>query len=206
MATPEKDLEVRQGKTLTHVLRWGSPRFGYKPITGITQSAPCLITAVGHGIPDGWRVAVVSVKGMTQLNAKKAPPDSDEYHSATVADADHIEQNKVNASEFSPYVSGGFLQYQIPVDLTGFTARMKIKNKVGGAILASTEAGDTPLNTISVVIDPVAFTITVTISATATAAVVGKKGVYDIELVSAGGVVTELLKGRIIVVKEVTTD
>ena len=102
-------------------------------------------------------------------------------------------------------MSGGILQFNTPVDLTGYVARMKIKDKVGGTVLASTEAGDTPLDILSIALDTAKSTITLTISATATAALIWTKGVYELEMVSSTGVVTAILSGKVTVAKEVTT-
>ena len=195
-----KDFVVEQGKTFQHILRWEAPPYIYKAITGVTQAGPVRITAVGHGVPEGWRVAVVSVKGMTEINAENDPPKTSEFKRATVVDTDHIELNEVNSSGFKAYVSGGYVQFLTPVDMTGFTARMSIKDKVGGTELLSltTENG-------GITIDAAAHTISLFISASATAALSWTKGVYDLEMVSSGGIVTGLLVGKISVMKEVTT-
>jgi hypothetical protein len=55
-----------------------------------------------------------------------------------------------------------------------------------------------------IVLDDTAKTITVTISAADTAAYDFTTGVYDLELVSSGGVVTQLLAGNVTVGSEVT--
>ena len=49
-----------------------------------------------------------------------------------------------------------------------------------------------------------AGTITLTISAAATAALTAASGCYDLELVSGSGLVTRLLQGRVVVSREVT--
>lgn len=199
-----QDLTILQGKTFSRVVRWESLPFVYKAITAITKAAPAVITAPAYGAPDGWRVAVVSAKGMTEINASN-PPKEREFKKSTNIDADTVSLNDVNASEYSTYESGGYLQYYTPVDLAGFTARMQIKDKVGGTVLASSDADDTPLNVITVAIDNALKTITITISAVNTAAFTWKKGVYDLEMVSGTGEVTALLTGLITVTAEVTT-
>lgn len=201
----KKDIVVEQGKTFSLVARWEAPPIIYKAITAITKTAPVRITAVGHSVPDGWRVAVVSAGGMSQINAENDPPKNKDYRAATVIDVDTVELNTVNAADYRAYTSGGYLQFNTPVDLTGFTARMKVKDRVGGTVLASTEAGDTPLNTVTVTVNNTLKMITITISATNTAALTWTRGVYDLELVSATGVVTALLSGAVTVIKEVTT-
>jgi len=197
----QKDIVILQGKTFQHVLRWETLPFVYKPITGITQGAPARITAIGHGLSTGWRAAVVSVKGMSQINATdSAKLREKDFHTVNVIDVDHVEMNDVNSAEFKAYVSGGYLQYYTPVDLSGYTARMSIKDKVGGTELLRLDNTNSRLN-----IDTASHTVSMFIDATTTAAIVFKNGVYDLEMVSGTGVVTLLMSGSISVTTEVTT-
>lgn len=196
----KQDLEILQGKTFSYLVRWETAPIVYKAITGITKAAPCVLTVTGHGVPDGWRVAVISVKGMTEINATNDPPKDSEYEIATVVDANTIELNKVSSANYKAYTSGGYVMYNTPVDLTGFTARMTIKDKVGGTELMALTTGNG-----RIVIDEANFKITLLVSATDTAAIAWKKGVYDLELESPTGVVTSLMDGKITVSLEVTT-
>lgn len=201
-----KNLDITQGKTFTLVLRWETEPVAYKAITAIQQTAPVRMAVAGHGAPDGWRGAVTSVKGMTEINAAdQAKLRDSDYHAITVIDANTVEFNDVNAAGFKPYASGGYLQYNTPVDLTDFVARMEIKDKVGGTLLASADVVDAPLNILDIAIDNTKKTITLTINATDTAALTWKRGVYDLEMQSATGVVTALITGTVSVTKEVTT-
>lgn len=195
-----KDLVILQGKTFTLALRWETEPIVYKAITGITQTAPARLTVPGHGVPDGWRVAVTNVKGMTEINAEANSIRDRDYHAATVIDPNTVELNDVNAAGFRQYASGGYIQYNTPVDITGFTARMAVKDKVGGTVLFSLTTENA-----RIVLDPVKRTVTLTVSATDTAALTWIKGVYELEMVSAAGVVTTLLAGSIKVTKEVAT-
>jgi hypothetical protein len=190
-----KDLQINQGKTFSLVLRWESEPTVFKVITAIQQTAPVRMTVDTTGLPDGWRCAVTNVKGMTEINAEANNLKDKDYRSVTVIDPTTLEINAVNAAGFKAYASGGILQYNTPVDLTGYTARMAVKDKVGGTVLHS----------LTPALDTAAHTITLTISATETAAFAWKAGVYDLELVSATGVVTALLAGKVTVSKEVTT-
>ena len=195
-----KDLTIEQGKTFSQVVRWESLPIVYKPITAITQAAPVRITAASHGLPNGWRVAIVSAKGMTQVNAENTPPKDKDYKLATVVDPNTVELNAVNSAGFKAYTSGGFLQYNTPVSLAGFTARLSIKDKIGGTQLLSLTTENS-----GITIDDSAKTITLSISATASAALTWKKGVYDLEMISPAGVVTALISGVVTVVPEVTS-
>ena len=201
-----KDHTIQQGKTFAFVLRWETEPIVRKAITGVsfTSGAP-RITAVGHGAPDGWYCTLYGIKGPKQLNAANNPPRREDYHAAWVLSADEVELNEINpydeqGNEWPAYVSGGFLQYNTPMDLTGYTARMAIKDKIGGTVLLSltTENG-------GIAIDNVAKTITLTIAAADSDDFAWVRGVYDLEMVSPTGVVTALITGKVSVAKEVTT-
>lgn len=207
----DKDLTIRQGKTFSLVIRWETEPIIYKPITNISFAfgAPRL-TVAGHGCPPGWRAAVTRVKVPKQINAENNPPKASDYRAVTVIDANTVEFNDLapfddNGNEWPAYTEGGFLQFNTPVDITGYSARMKIKDKVGGTVLASTEAGDSPLNVLAIALDAANKTITLSIPATATDDFAWTKGVYDLEMVSPTGVVTTILSGKVTVTKEVTT-
>jgi hypothetical protein len=88
----------------------------------------------------------------------------------------------------------------IPVNLTGYTARMQIRSEVDSSTAAlslTTENG-------RIALGGTAGTITLTVSATDTVAVTAGEYVYDIELVSGSGTVTRLLQGCFTVDAEVT--
>ena len=199
-------LKIKQGKTFNKVLRWETLPIVYVPIEAITKAAPAVITATGHGIPDGWRVAIESVEGRTEINSLHPPPreNDDPYKSdwkiATKVDADHISLNVVNSSGFTTYTSGGYIRHHTPVDLAGFTARMQIKDAVGGSVLheLTTENGE-------IVITPDAYTVALAIPASVTASFDWRRGVYDLEMISNTGEVTGIADGTVTVTQEVTT-
>ena len=200
MTCATSDITIQKGETYSQVLRWESEPFVYKAITGITAAAPAVVTAVGHSVPDGWRVAVVSAGGMRQINAKNNPPLADEFVRATVLTVDTVELNAVNSADYTAYTSGGYLQYYTPVSLTGFTARMQVR-----ATAESTGTALLDIDTDSeIVLDNTAKTITITLTAAVTAALTFTTGVYSLEMVSSGGVVTQLLTGNVTVLSEVT--
>lgn len=91
--------------------------------------------------------------------------------------------------------------YNALVDLTNYTARMMARLKFDDAnpiFELTTENG-------GIALGGVAGTITLTISATATAAFDAQvHGVYDLELVDSGGVVTRLIKGKCTFDREAT--
>lgn len=204
MATT-RNLVIKQGKTFSLILRWELDEILYKAITGIEQSAPARLVVPMHNIPDGWRGAVTNVRGMVEINSEANNIGDSDYKEITVIDANTIELNAVNAAGFKAYTSGGYLQINKPADLAGYTARMDIRDKVGGTLLASSDASDAPLNIITLTIDNTKKTITMLISATATAAIAWSKGVYELEMVSGTGVVAAVMTGQATVSREITT-
>jgi hypothetical protein len=129
----KKDLELIHGKTWTEILRWEwKDQIVRKPITGFAwPNGTARITAVGHDLVNGWRSAVTGLPKMPISASDPNKIKDDEYHPATVISDDIIEFNDTNASEFKAYTSGGFLQYNTPVDLTDQSVRMMIKDKQG---------------------------------------------------------------------------
>lgn len=85
-----------------------------------------------------------------------------------------------------------------PVDLTGYTARAQFREEIDSA---------TPFvsldTTSGIVLGGALGTITLSISAADTAALLPTSGVWDLELVS-GTVVTRLLEGKVKLKPEVT--
>lgn len=88
---------------------------------------------------------------------------------------------------------------EVPVDLTGFTARMHIRT----AVTAASPSLELTTTNGRIVLNPTLGTITLQITAADTAALVAKRYVYDLELVS-GATVTRLLQGGFTVSPEVT--
>lgn len=196
----KRNLTIRQGSTFRHTFRWETMPLVYRQITAIVAQAPARLTVTAHGMPNGWRTAIVSCNGMTQINAANDPPRDRDYKQATVVDANTIELNSVNAADFDAYTGGGYAMYRTPADLAGFTARMKIKTRIGGTTLLelTTENG-------RILVDDAAKTITLLVPAADTAALTFARGVYDLEMVGPTGVVTAIAEGQVRVTREATT-
>ena len=200
-AALQHDIELRRGATFVLPVRWETTPWLYAAIASISLTAPVAITSAAHTIPDGWNVAVVDAKGLTQLNAKNNPPKASDMRRATVVSATQIQFNEISAAAFGKHQAGsGYLAWLTPHTLTGYTARMQIKDRVGGAVLLSltTENGGITLNDAGKVIE-------ITITAEQSEAFAWTSAVYDLELVSAAGKVTPLLEGAASVSGEVTT-
>lgn len=192
MAPTKKNFKIYQGSTFLEVLRWESTTKVYTPITSITKSAPMVVTAVAHGMVAGWRGRVSNVVGMKEIN-------SDEYIQATAVTNDTLTFNSINAVGYSTYTSGGILEYNQPVSLVGYTARMQIREKVTSTVIILEL---TTANGMLVINDSTKF-ISINLAATDTQALSFKTAVYSLELVS-GATVTPFIYGSLTLDTEIT--
>ena len=195
MSSPAKvNFKLYQGSTFNEVLRWESSVKSYKPITAITKSAPVVITSAAHGIPVEWRVRFTNILGMTELN------NSETYYKVTSTTTNNITINDINSLGFKEYVSGGVIEYNTPVDLTGYTARMQMRAKIDD----TTVIQELTTSNGGIIINNTNKTITLNITADTTAAYTFSTAVYSLEMVSSGGQVIPFCNGTITLVKEVT--
>lgn len=200
MSCAEQNLTIVKGKTFSCIVRWETSPIVYKAITGITNAAPAVITVPGHAVPNGWRVAIVSVQGMEEINAENSPPRANDYHKATFIDANTISLNDVNAADFCPYTSGGYVQYNMPYELVGYTARMQVRP----SYTSDTILLELTTTNGRIIIDEPNKTIELRVDAADTEALTWKYGVYDLEMVSPAAYVVQLLRGNINVKNEAT--
>lgn len=194
MSQPVKiNYKLYQGSTFKEVLRWESGTKVYKPITGIAKSAPVEVSCVDHGVPVGWRAKITNVLGMKEINS------GENYYVITDVLPDSFKINAVNAVGFGDYVSGGIVEYNQPVSLAGVTARMQLRSSLTSEeiILELTTEND------GIIVDDVNKTITLTVSAIATAGLTFTSAVYSLELTKSGEV-TPFVNGTITLVPEVT--
>jgi len=193
MTSPTKiNFKVYQGSTFRETLRWESSTKVYAAITNISKTAPVVITAASHGVPVGWRFKVTGALGMKEIN-------SDNYYIATASDTNTITVNSINALNYTSYTGSGVLEYNQPVDLAGYTARMQIRTKLDSDAVVhelTTENG-------GIVVNNSTKTIELSIPASTTETFNFTTGVYSIELVN-GSEVTPFANGSITLVKEVT--
>lgn len=185
------NIKIYQGSTFNQVLRWESSTKIYVPITGITNSAPMVVTAPAHGLVVGWRTKITNVQGMKEANA--------DYNTVTQITANTVTFNNINSLAYAAYTSGGVLQYNQPIDLTGITARMQIREKTQSEeflLELTTENGLIQLNNQI-------KTITFSIPASVTEDLNFTQAVYSLELVN-GNIVTPFVYGNVSLVTEVT--
>jgi len=188
--------KVYQGSTFQEAYRWESQTKVYVPIQAISKDAPCVVTtSESHNLPVGWRFKVVGAGGMKEINSS-----SDSYYLATNTTSNTIEINSVNSLQFANYTSGGVVEYNHPVDLTGYKARMQIRKAVSSPEVlyeASTDTGE-------IDIDLVLSTITITIDAATTQNFGFTSAVYSVELYKNDGTVIPFLTGNLTLVQEIT--
>lgn len=173
-------LTLVQGKRFQKTYRWPQDVKVYKQISGMPSKTPVRFTATAHGIPDGWRVKITGVKGPTQLNDRELV--------AKVIDVDTVEFNALNAGAMPDYVSGGYLEYFLPVDLTGYTGQVMLKASVldaAPALEISTANG-------RMIIDTANYKITFDVPASVLTAMTQYSGVWDWEMTKAGNTVSPL--------------
>lgn len=195
MSTPARlNFKVYQGSTLAEVLRWESSVKSYANITAISKTAPVVITAPAHSAPEEWRVKLNNIVGMTELNS------GDTYYQITQVTANTFVINDINSTAYKAYASGGVVEYNTPINLTGYTARMQIRAAVTSTDIISTLSTENG----KIVINPIKSTITLSIPATETAGFNFITAVYNLELISSSAIVTTIASGSVSLVKEVT--
>jgi hypothetical protein len=196
--TPAKiNYKIYQGSTFKEVFRWESQTKQYANISAITKAAPCVITTTAnHTIPTGWRVRVNGVVGMKEINMTA----EDSYYIVTTAGSNTITLNQVNSAGYTTYTSGGVVEWNTPVPLTGFTAKMQIRETVDSSTVI---AELTHLNG-GITIDAANYTVTVTLTSTQTSAFTFPTAVYSLELTDANGDVTTFIQGNLTLIQEVT--
>ena len=197
--TPARiNFKVYQGSTFQEVLRWESATKTYATISAISKAAPCVIT-VNSGQPTppvNWRVRVTGVTGMKEINQLS---DSDYYLTSAIS-SNNITINTINSAAYTTYTSGGIIEWNTPVPLAGYTAKMQIREAIDSStvILELTTANG------GIVIDTTNYTIGINMTSTQTAAFTFINAVYSLELTNVGGAVQTFVNGNLSLVPEVT--
>lgn len=196
MEPAKLNFKVYQGSTFLQQLRWESETKTYIPITSITKTAPVQITvqSAQNLPPIGWRVRVTNVLGMKEINMSE-----DTYYLLTNKNGAIVELNSVNSIGYTTYTSGGVLEFNTPVSLAGYTARMQVRKKLKDTeviLSLTTENG-------GIVFDNNSKTITITMTAQQTAALTFNSAVYDLEFINSG-TVTRFAEGTFSLQQEVT--
>ena len=189
--------KIYQGSTFQETLRWESETKQYAPISTISKAAPCVITtSSSHGVPVNWRIRVTGVSGMKEINTIS----DDAYYLVTSKTSTTLTLNQVNSSNYTTYTSGGIVEFNTPIPITGYTAQMQIRETLD----STTVVHELTTANGGIIIDPVNYTIMLKISAAVTATFNFDAAVYSCELTDAQGTVMPFLTGSISLVREVT--
>lgn len=190
-------LKIDRRENTERVLRWSEDSLTFKAISGITKAAPSVITAAAHGLPEGWRFWVESVKGMVEINRPVHPTDgrAQKHYVAEGVTTNTLKVRNLNALDFRDYSSGGVLAYYAPVDLDGASAVLTIYDNLEELNVLATLT-DTPGEGIT--IDNTEKTITLSFDAAAVAGYEFDSGVAEL-VVTMSGVPTKLARWTVVV-------
>lgn len=88
----------------------------------------------------------------------------------------------------------------VPVDLTGFTAKMQVRKKAGDPVILELSTANSRIT-----LGGIAGTIDLLVAANITDALVPGMYKYDLEITTGAGVVTRFVEGLFEVVGQITT-
>jgi len=195
--TPAKiNYKIYQGSTFKEVYRWESQTKLYADISSITKAAPCVITtSANHIIPVGWRVRVTGVVGMKEINMTA----EDSYYIVTAVTNNTVTLNQVNSSTYTAYTSGGVIEWNTPIPLVGYTAKMQIRETIDSSVILELTHLNGGIN-----INPTNYVITVTMTSAQTALFSFPTAVYSLELTDNNSEVLTFIQGNLTLIQEVT--
>lgn len=195
--TPAKiNYKIYQGSTFKEVYRWESQTKLYANISSITKAAPCVITtSANHIIPVGWRVRVTGVVGMKEINMTA----EDSYYIVTAVTNNTVTLNQVNSSTYTAYTSGGVIEWNTPISLVGYSAKMQIRETIDSSVLLELTHINGGIN-----INPTNYVITVTMTSAQTALFSFPTAVYSLELTDNNSEVLTFIQGNLTLIQEVT--
>jgi len=193
-----EDLVIYQGAQFQHAWHWYGGGKVVKAIEDLTPGCPTVIQITGHGLPSTSKTPVLidDVKGAHNVNVGK---DKCDAVLATYIDVDNfsVEANTQNQK----YKAGtGCVIYYLPSNLTGWIARMQIRERINDTtpiVDLTSGAGD-------IVINVTDARITVTVATAVTETLDFAQAVYDLELVDPSGEAVNIAMGKVSLVKNVT--
>lgn len=208
-------LTIRRGETVNIPIRVESDVLAYKAITSIAKAGPARLVVAGHGLADGWRAAVANAQGMSEINFARSeegrPPRDKDLRPVTVIDANTIEFNGINSAGFGAHTADtGHLVFYAPADLSLYAgARMEVKDAVDGTRLALFATPSTVADATNgeLELDDTNNALRLRTTDEESALLDFDEGVFDIELLTAGGDVTPICTADSVltVLPEVTT-
>lgn len=118
---------------------------------------------------------------------------------AQAAVANKVEINQVNSLGYTAYTSGGVVEFNQPVPLTGLAARMQIRESID----SPTVIHEATTQNNQIVLDNTTKTIQITLLANVTQNFTFSTAVYSLELYNGNNVIP-FINGNITLVQEVT--
>lgn len=182
MALQKLTLTIRKGSAENIPIRVESDAWSYANISAVAQSAPLRMT-VSEAPPDGWRAAIMNVRSVGDFAAQNNPPKDADLRAVTVIDATTVEFNAINGAGFRAFTGTGQLAWRTPLDLNLYVgARMNVRDKVGGALVANWSTDTSELE-----IDAANKALWLRLDDSVTEALTAGSKVFDIELIRTGG-------------------
>jgi len=197
MQPAKLNYKIYEGSTFQETFRWESQTKSYAQISAITKSAPCVITtSANHTCPLNWRARITGAGGMKEINITS----DDEYYLVTSKTNNTVTLNQINSANYTTYTSGGILEWNTPIDLTGYTAQMQIRETLD----SSTVIHEMTTSNGGIAIDTTNYSITINIPAATTRNFDFTTAVYSLELTDINAVVTTFVTGNLTLVREIT--
>jgi hypothetical protein len=199
MIVPKQyDIEIKQGSQYQDAFHWYGGGILCASIEDVTIGCPTIIKVTGHGLPSisETPIYIRNVRGARALNTGSLECD---MIKALYDDVDNFSV-KVDTGNQRYKAGSGSIEWYQPKDLTDWTARMQIREKIDDItplVSLTSDAGDI---TISLPDARIIFTI----DTDTTEELDFVEGVYDLELVDPVGEATTLLEGKVTLRKEVT--
>lgn len=139
-------LQLTRGATYRQAFFLQQPTLNFKDVTG-GQSFPLELTVVGHGLQNGWPIWLEGVPGIPELNR----PYGGQPVFPEVVDADTLRFSTISGIN-RPRPTSGKVVFNMPVDLTGATAKVELLDAAEPSedfITTSISAGGTVTMVIS---------------------------------------------------------
>jgi len=150
-------LKISRGATFRKQWAWYAGDDVVKNITSIVRGFPTVVTVTSHGLPStDIPVALLDVDELSTLDSTGNPSFATQYRILATKLSTSTFSVEVDSSFFTPYVSGGFLVYLPPRDLTGYVARAQFRTSATSATILlelTTENGGIELGGVEGTID-----------------------------------------------------
>lgn len=194
--TPNFLLDIQQGATFSYIFHWYAGGKFMAPIEEIVTGYPTIIKCTAHGLPTNSDTPVIlsGIDGCEILNSADLGIEEMAY-----VDADTFSVPQSTVGDIWK-VGTGEVTYHKPSIITGYTARMQIREKWHSVTFIhelTTENGGITLTEEDASIE-------LTITPADTVNFTFNHAVYDIEMIAPGGEITRIIEGTIINHKEVT--